>query len=85
MFVGITENYRRSLAIINRRFGLNIKHRRDNPGSGGGGKKLCRRLDPTLVKRFYELNDEDMRLYETALNRFEKDKIVSPSKFRFGK
>jgi len=85
VFVGITENYRSSLGIINQRLDLSIKHRRDNPGFGGGGKRLRKRLDPAIVQHFYELNEEDVRLYETALNQFNQAKSAAPSILsRFG-
>jgi hypothetical protein len=70
--VGITERYRESVTIINQRFGLRMKVRRENRGPKGGGAILAGRLAPALVRQFYRLNEGDVALYQSMLERFQK-------------
>jgi hypothetical protein len=69
-FVGITEHYRESIRMINQRFQLGIRCRRDNTGPVGGGARMAQQLDPALRERFYALNQQDVLLYRAALERF---------------
>lgn len=72
MFIGITEQYRVSLRLINEQFNLNLKFKKVNVGQSGGGAQLLRSLPQAVVDRFYELNIEDCNLYHVAVKRLEE-------------
>lgn len=79
MFIGVTERYKESLAIINRRFGLQIDHRKANLGRRGGGEGLLKNLNQDVIDRFYQLNHKDVYLYQEAEKRLE-ELIPTPMK-----
>jgi len=72
MFVGLAEQYRESLDLINQRFGLNLAHKKKNQGPKGGGLRIARELRPDVVERFYALNQADVALYRDARADFRQ-------------
>ena len=74
MFIGITELYQESIALLNqrfglkvqvtrRRFGLKLRATRRNVAPKGGAKTFVETLLPDVSARFYQLNKLDLRLY----------------------
>jgi len=70
MFVGLTEQYRESLGLVNQHFGLQLAYKRRNRGQKGGAAKLLGELTPEVVERFYALNQADVALYRDAQANF---------------
>jgi len=83
-FIGITEQYRDSLQILNKQFDLQIKARKDNRAQRGGGKRFARSLDQATVDRYCALNQRDIDLYQESLNKLEAQKsaMFGSKKFR---
>jgi len=72
MFIGLAEQYRESLDLINQRFGLNLAHKKRNRGPKGGGLRLVSELRSDVIERFHSLNQADVALYRDAWANFVK-------------
>jgi Sulfotransferase family len=71
-FIGITERYADSLSMLNKRFGLQVKERKANRAPRGGGMRFLEGLDPKIVDRYRELNQQDIVMYRESLSKLEK-------------
>ena len=69
-FIGIAEQYRTSLKLINATTQWRLLYRRKNVGYGGGGQKLAEKLTTQELDLFYKLNQKDIKIYEEAKQRF---------------
>ena len=68
-FLGITEEYRQSLPMINYRYGWRLRHKRANrSGFFEPGPDSISQADRAL---FYELNSDDVALYREACWLFD--------------
>jgi hypothetical protein len=76
-FIGITERYIDSLEILNKRFDLQIKARKENRARRGGGKRFAKSLDQATVDRYCALNQLDINLYRESLNKLEELKLTT--------
>jgi len=76
-FIGITERYTDSLEILNKRFDLQIKARKENRARRGGGKRFAKSLDQATVDRYCALNQLDINLYRESLNKLEELKLTT--------
>lgn len=69
-FIGVTEQYRESVAYVNGTFQLKLRTLNKNTDRKGGGRKFADNLSKHEVDQFYKLNQEDLELYCTAVQKF---------------
>lgn len=71
-FVGITEHYRESLQLLSRLYGTRFKVSKRNVAPDGGAGKFVKSLPESSISRFYDLNREDIELYENHRSLFQQ-------------
>ena len=69
-FIGIAEQYRETLDLINDMTRWRLLCRRKNIGYRGGGQTLAESLTEQELDLFYKLNQKDIELYQDAKQRF---------------
>lgn len=67
-FFGITEQYEESLSLFNRRYGTKFPLAKLNTGRYSGGTKDL--ASPEDIEQIKRLNQQDIELYEYALEKF---------------
>ena len=72
MVVGITNQYRASIKLINSTFDWKLKTLKKNVAKSKGGQRFAENLSKPELDVFYELNKKDMSLYQMAEQSFTK-------------
>lgn len=71
-FIGITEQFRESIMILNKIFGINLAERHERPGNN---EKYENEYRPYL-RELRAANHENMRIYEAVVHLFNKKMIT---------
>jgi hypothetical protein len=80
-FIGLTERYSESLALINKMYSIDIQGLDINKNTEKKSSEyLLSEEDAALIKKY---NEPDFELYEYALNRFERQKLAVESELPF--
>jgi hypothetical protein len=70
-FLGLTEQYKSSIQLLNERFELKLKSKKVNVGLSGGGVRHMESLGSELTRQFYDLNSKDLKLYGNLMKKIK--------------
>ncbi len=68
--MGLTEQYRSSLRYINKLYGFKLGVLKTNVHNGGGGLTFAKNLSGYELDLFHSLNEDDLMLYKSTVQRF---------------